>query len=77
MSIFSEVTRSFETLENIYQTKRHHIPENTIHLARMFELDPLDRDYEDFYVGFEVLTAVVMKSTTFWDIMPCRPLSVN
>jgi hypothetical protein len=27
-------------------------------------------------VGFEV-TAVVMKSTIFWDIMPCSPLSVN
>jgi hypothetical protein len=29
------------------------------------------------YVGFEVLTAVVMKSTIFWDITPCSPLSVN
>jgi hypothetical protein len=28
-------------------------------------------------VGFEVLTAVVMNSTIFWDIMPCSPLSVN
>jgi hypothetical protein len=26
---------------------------------------------------FEVLTAVVMKSTVFWDITPCSPLSVN
>jgi hypothetical protein len=26
-------------------------------------------------VGFEVLTAVIMKSTIFWDITPCRPLS--
>jgi hypothetical protein len=29
------------------------------------------------YVGFEVLTAVVMKSTIFWDITRCTPLSVN
>jgi hypothetical protein len=29
------------------------------------------------YVGFEVLTAVVMKSTVFWDITPCILLSVN
>jgi hypothetical protein len=28
-------------------------------------------------VGFEVLTAVVMKSTIFRDIAPCSPLSVN
>jgi hypothetical protein len=27
--------------------------------------------------GFEVLTAVVMKSTVIWDIMPCSPLKVN
>jgi hypothetical protein len=30
-----------------------------------------------FYVGFEVFTAVVMKSTIFWDITLCSPLSVN
>jgi hypothetical protein len=28
-------------------------------------------------VGFEGLTAVVMKSTIFWDITPCSPLKVN
>jgi hypothetical protein len=25
------------------------------------------------YLGFEVLTAVVIKSSIFWDIMPCIP----
>jgi hypothetical protein len=29
------------------------------------------------YVGFEVLTAVVMKSSIFWDIMLYSPLEVN
>jgi hypothetical protein len=28
-------------------------------------------------LGFEVLTAVVMKSSVFWDIMPCSLLKVN
>jgi hypothetical protein len=28
-------------------------------------------------VGFEVFTAVVMKSIIFWDIMPCSPLCRN
>jgi hypothetical protein len=28
-------------------------------------------------VGFEFLTAVVMKSSIFWDITPCSPLKVN
>jgi hypothetical protein len=27
--------------------------------------------------GFEVLTAVALKNTIFWDIRPCSPLSVN
>jgi hypothetical protein len=30
-----------------------------------------------FFVGFEVLTAVVMKSSIFWDITSCSPLKVN
>jgi hypothetical protein len=30
-----------------------------------------------YRVGFEVLTAVVMKSTIFWDITSCSPLKVN
>jgi hypothetical protein len=29
------------------------------------------------YVGFEVLTVVVMKCSVFWDIMPYIPLKVN
>jgi hypothetical protein len=29
------------------------------------------------YVGFEVLTAVVMKSSIFWDTTPRSPLKVN
>jgi hypothetical protein len=28
-------------------------------------------------VGFEVLTAVVLKGSIFWDITPYRPLKVN
>jgi hypothetical protein len=28
-------------------------------------------------LGFEVLTAVVMKSSIFWDIKPCSPLKFN
>jgi hypothetical protein len=30
-----------------------------------------------FLVRFEVITAVVMKSTIFWDITPYSPLKVN
>jgi hypothetical protein len=29
------------------------------------------------YVGFEALTAVVLKSSALWDIAPCGPLKVN
>jgi hypothetical protein len=30
-----------------------------------------------YNVGFGVLTAVVMNSFVFWDIMPCSPLKVD
>jgi hypothetical protein len=30
-----------------------------------------------WFVGSEVLTAVVMKSIIFWDITPCSQLKVN
>jgi hypothetical protein len=30
-----------------------------------------------YFVGFEDLTAVVFKSTIFWDITPCGPLKAN
>jgi hypothetical protein len=29
------------------------------------------------FVGFEFLTAMVMKSSIFWDITPCSPLTVQ
>jgi hypothetical protein len=36
------------------------------------------RQNEDKHcVGFEALSAVVMKSSLFWDITPCSPLKVN
>jgi hypothetical protein len=28
-------------------------------------------------VRLEVLTAVVMKSPTFWDVVPCSPLKIS
>jgi hypothetical protein len=30
-----------------------------------------------YFVGFEVFTAVVMKSIIFWDVTPCSPLSCD
>jgi hypothetical protein len=34
-------------------------------------------NFWNLYRTFEVLTAVVLKSTVFWDITPCSPLIVN
>jgi hypothetical protein len=31
----------------------------------------------DFFVGFEVLPAVVLESSIFWDTTPCSLLKVN
>jgi hypothetical protein len=33
--------------------------------------------YDISLVGFQILTAVFMKSSIFWDITPCTPLKVN
>jgi hypothetical protein len=30
-----------------------------------------------YYVGFEVLTAMIMKSSIFWNVTPSSPLKVN
>jgi hypothetical protein len=32
---------------------------------------------DEHWVGFEVLTAVVVKFSIFWDITPCSPLKVD
>jgi hypothetical protein len=32
---------------------------------------------KSYSIGFEVLTAVVMKSPIFWNITPCIPLIIN
>jgi hypothetical protein len=44
-------------------------------LLRCRKFRDLSSNYQ--LVQFEVLTAVVMKSTIFWDTTPCSPLSVN
>jgi hypothetical protein len=57
-----EAIRSSETLGATQRTTRRHIPvDDTLQLLLCF-------------VGYEVLTAVVMKSSVFWDITPCNPI---
>jgi hypothetical protein len=29
------------------------------------------------HVGFEVITAMVMKGSVYWDVMPCSPLKIK
>jgi hypothetical protein len=36
----------------------------------------MDAKYES-WVGSEVFTAAIMKTSIFWDITPCSPLNVN
>jgi hypothetical protein len=57
-----EAAWSSETFVNIYQTTWHHIPETEIFIV---------------IVGFQILTAVVTKSSIFCDTMLCSPLKVN
>jgi hypothetical protein len=37
----------------------------------------MKRHSETHGLGFEVLTAIIMKSSVFWDITPYSPLKVN
>jgi hypothetical protein len=60
---FERYISYIKTRENIRTSRGYFIKE-----AALNELNS---------VGFEVLTAVVMKSTVFWDIMQCSPLKVN
>jgi hypothetical protein len=59
---------SCETLETFYRYtgKQHHVVK---HVCR--------REQHWTGVIFEVLTAVVMKSSIFWDIKPYSPLKIN
>jgi hypothetical protein len=45
-------------------------------LTSLFQLSGVLSQYYIRYVGFEVLTAVFMKSIIFWDITPCSLLKV-
>jgi hypothetical protein len=38
-------------------------------------LDDMQR--REIFVGFEIYTAVIMKSINFWDITPYSPLTLN
>jgi hypothetical protein len=44
-------------------------------IQKCVSLQIITNDYQ--FVGLEILTAVVMKSSIFWDNMPCSPLEVN
>jgi hypothetical protein len=70
-------TDSSETLVTTYQTTRFCNPESKCSILGV--KDEVQHAYKTTgkIVGFEVFTAVVMKSTIFWDITPCNPLEVN
>jgi hypothetical protein len=51
----------------------------TIEIAgvRMHSTQTIFSVSKEEHIRFEVLTAVITKSTIFWDIMPCNPLKVK
>jgi hypothetical protein len=46
------------------------------HVPRLYKWAAIKK-WNDLLVGFEVFTAVVMKSIIFWDMTPCSPFSFN
>jgi hypothetical protein len=52
--------------------------ETSVHIYQPEEDSEIHNIEPEFYfVGFEVLTAVVMKSSVFWDETLCSPLKAN
>jgi hypothetical protein len=51
-------------------------PEGSLQRSQEAFIGPYPKP-DEYNVGFEVLTAVVMKSTIFWDITPCSPLKME
>jgi hypothetical protein len=60
---------------NILTNSKPSDPENSPHLKATFD-NKTDHHFRHRQTT-EVLTAVVMKSTIFWNITPCSPVSVN
>jgi hypothetical protein len=70
---------TFEALRPTYPTKAppvRRVPFAEGHCFRSQRVCKKCNSFVD-YVGFEVLTAVIMKSSIFWDITLCSPLKDN
>jgi hypothetical protein len=61
--------------ERVFGGQLPYLPQYKVQLISFYVVTTAK--YFHIYVGFEVLTAVVMKSTIFCDITPCNPFSVN
>jgi hypothetical protein len=48
-----------------------------LNLVKKMATQNLHHEHEEISVGFEVLTAVVIKSSVIWDITLCSPLKGN
>jgi hypothetical protein len=73
----TEEPRSLVTFVPVYPTSLRHTPQHTVHIeVWWFSLEYVI-DSLLMYVGFEVYTAVFMKSIIFWYVTPCSPLSCN
>jgi hypothetical protein len=65
------IVRYSKKLVKFYQTLRHNnLEENALHSHRCKKHKSKKTD-----VGFEILTAVVMKSCVLWDLTPCSDVS--
>jgi hypothetical protein len=80
-----EAECSSETSPNVYQSTRSHIPKDTnLQKGTNFQANYFPLLSSIYFVfdwsievGFEVPTAVAMKSSVFWDITPCGSVKFN
>jgi hypothetical protein len=74
-----ETIRSTENLVDFHRATRRCVPQaNILNSQCCGNSDPAcHRKSFQYFVAFEILTDVVMKSSVFWDITPCGPLKVD
>jgi hypothetical protein len=53
--------------------QNYHMMGEYMHIADLF----LNNFIKMFCFGFEIRTAVAVKSSVFWDVMPCNPVKVS
>jgi hypothetical protein len=73
----SALLKCLHALNSVFNWIRQTARDEHKHATLFFFQSIIEEWPKILYTGFDVLSAVVMKSIIFWDIMLCTPLRVN